>query len=208
MSNELRERLCVLDMAHDSITYALDWKYMASNSLEILRMYLLPFSVFFLVAILIWLMGMSSKEHANEDSKKNDSSIKPTEPAKVMLLIVDDSIVARTKLRKLFEVAGYDIVESADGLEAMACLEKNKNVSVMITDLEMPNMNGLELIAAVQGGMSTEDIPIVAITGNDDMQARVNDVSGLYGIFKKPWNDRELLKRVGKLTSIRTFQTP
>jgi response regulator RpfG family c-di-GMP phosphodiesterase len=74
---------------------------------------------------------------------------------------------------------------------------------VLITDLEMPNMNGLELISAVQGSMETEDIPIIAITGHDELQAHVHDYQGLYGIFKKPWNDRELLKRVETLASLR-----
>lgn len=64
-------------------------------------------------------------------------------------------------------------------------------------------MNGLELIAAVQGSIETEDIPIIAITGHDELQARVHDYQGLFGIFKKPWNDRELLKRVATLAVLR-----
>ena len=74
---------------------------------------------------------------------------------------------------------------------------------VLVTDLEMPNMNGIELIAAVQGNMDTEDLPIVAITGHDELHARVHDCQGLYGIFKKPWNDRELLKRIEALAALR-----
>ena len=67
----------------------------------------------------------------------------------------------------------------------------------------MPNMNGLELIAAVQGSMETEDLPIIAITGHDELQARVHDYQGLFGIFKKPWNDRALLRRVETLVILR-----
>jgi response regulator RpfG family c-di-GMP phosphodiesterase len=51
--------------------------------------------------------------------------------------------------------------------------------------------------------METEDIPVIAITGHEEMQARVHNIQGLYGIFKKPWNDRELLKRVEVLAAIR-----
>jgi CheY-like chemotaxis protein len=75
--------------------------------------------------------------------------------------------------------------------------------SVLVTDLEMPVMDGFELIAAVQGNMETDDLPIIAVTGHDELQARVNDCRGLFGIFKKPWNDRELLKRVAALSSLR-----
>lgn len=119
-----------------------------------------------------------------------------------LILVVDDSAVARAKLRRLFSTSGYRVEVASDGVEALDLLAKSP-VSVLITDLEMPNMNGFELIAHVQGGLDTEDIPIIAITGHDELQARVHDFQNLYGIFKKPWNDRELLKRVQALASLR-----
>jgi CheY-like chemotaxis protein len=125
----------------------------------------------------------------------------PAKPAPAVLL-VDDSAVARAKLGKLFEGAGYRVTLAKDGLEALERLAE-QHFSVMVTDLEMPNKDGFELIADVQGSLATEDLPIIAITGHDEMQARVHQVQGLYGIFKKPWNDRELLKRVETLSSLR-----
>lgn len=121
---------------------------------------------------------------------------------KTSILVVDDSAVPRAKLRKLFEAQGYEVETANDGLQALEALGK-KRFSVVLTDLEMPNMNGIELIAAIQGSLETEDIPVIAITGHEDMQARVNDIRGLFGIFRKPWNDRELLKRVDVLAAIR-----
>ena len=120
----------------------------------------------------------------------------------ISVLVVDDSAVPRAKLRKLFEAQGYSVVTANDGVQAMEAINKAK-FSVIITDLEMPNMDGLELIAAIQGSLETEDIPVIAITGHEEMQARVHNIQGLYGIFKKPWNDRELLKRVDVLASLR-----
>ena len=117
------------------------------------------------------------------------------------MLVVDDSAVPRTKLKKLFESAGYRVETAGDGQQALDMLGKVR-ATVIVTDLEMPVMDGFELIAAVQGNMETDDIPIIAITGHDDMHGRVNDAKGLYGIFKKPWNDRDLLKRVGQLASL------
>jgi CheY-like chemotaxis protein len=122
--------------------------------------------------------------------------------AKLNILVVDDSAVPRAKLRKLFETHGYQVEAAADGVQAMEAINKTK-FAVIITDLEMPHMDGFELIAAVQGSLETEDIPVIAITGHDEMQARVHNIQGLYGIFKKPWNDRELLKRVDVLASIK-----
>jgi CheY-like chemotaxis protein len=118
------------------------------------------------------------------------------------LLVVDDSAVARAKLRRLFEAGGYRVEVARDGVEALELLDTGF-FAVLITDLEMPNMNGLELIAHVQGSLETEDLPIIAITGHDELQARVQDYQSLYGIFKKPWSDRELLKRVEALAQLR-----
>ncbi len=120
-----------------------------------------------------------------------------------VILVADDSMVARAKLGRLLQGAGYEVVLAADGVEALEALSK-RFFSVLVTDLEMPNMDGLELISNVQGSLETEDLPIIAITGHDDFQARVRDVEGLYGIFKKPWNDRELLRRVSTLAHLRT----
>jgi CheY-like chemotaxis protein len=122
-------------------------------------------------------------------------------PGPPAVLVVDDSAVARAKLRRLFETAGYRVEVAGDGHEALEVLAA-RPVDVLVTDLEMPNMDGVELIAAVQGSLETEDLPIIAITGHDELHARVHDVTGLYGLFKKPWNDRELLKRVSTLAKL------
>jgi CheY-like chemotaxis protein len=124
----------------------------------------------------------------------------PAEPP--ALLLVDDSAVVRAKLNKLFGGAGYRVTLAKDGVEALECLAQQR-FQVLVTDLEMPNKDGFELIAAVQGSLETEDLPIIAITGHDELQARVHEVQGLYGLFKKPWNDRELLKRVEALANLR-----
>lgn len=128
--------------------------------------------------------------------------VAPAGAAAPAILVADDSLVARTKLGRLLEGAGFRVVLVADGVQALEALS-GQFFSLLVTDLEMPNMDGLELISHVQGSLETEDLPIIAITGHDDFQARVRDVEGLYGIFKKPWNDRELLKRVGTLAGVR-----
>lgn len=118
------------------------------------------------------------------------------------LLVVDDSAVARVLMRKLFEAAGHRVDVAADGEEALALLE-SKRYAVLVTDLEMPKLNGFQLIAAVQASPANDDLPIIAITGHDELSARVHDMKGLYGIFKKPWNDTELLQRVTNLARLR-----
>lgn len=120
------------------------------------------------------------------------------------VLVADDSAVVRTKLKRLLEGAGFVVVQVNDGNEALAQLEDKPEIAVLITDLEMPNKDGFELIADVHGSLATEDLPVIAITGHDELHGRVGQIEGVYGIFKKPWNDRELLKRVESLVHLRT----
>ncbi len=118
------------------------------------------------------------------------------------LLVVDDSAVVRAKLAKLLGGAGYAVTLARHGHEAIEQLNQHW-FALMITDLEMPEMDGFELIAQVSNDLRTENLPIVAITGHEALQAKVQDARGLFGIFKKPWNDRELLARVEALSRLR-----
>jgi CheY-like chemotaxis protein len=130
----------------------------------------------------------------------------PAAPAQALpLLVVDDSAVVRAKLLKLFKEAGHEVVAARDGQEALELLAQTR-FGVLITDLEMPNLDGFGLIAAVQGSMETEDLPIIAISGHEELHARVHQIQGIYGLFQKPWNDRELLKRVETLGQLRRAQ--
>ena len=122
------------------------------------------------------------------------------------VLVADDSAVAHAKLRKLLEGAGFVVDVANDGEQALDLLSR-KSYAVLITDLEMPVFDGFQVIAHVQGSLETEDLPIIAITGHEELSARVNDCQGLYGIFKKPWNDRELLKRVATVAQLRGATT-
>ncbi len=126
----------------------------------------------------------------------------PRAGERLPLLVVDDSAVVRAKLLKLFSEAGHEVVAARDGVEAMELLGQTR-FGVLITDLEMPNMDGFELIKAVQGAMETEDLPIIAISGHEELHARLHQIQGLYGMFHKPWNDRELIKRVEALAQLR-----
>ncbi|GAA5176744.1 hypothetical protein GCM10025771_12280 [Niveibacterium umoris] len=125
----------------------------------------------------------------------------PAVPHQRSVLVVDDSAVVRSKLKKLLESEGYAVTLAEDGLAADEILTRQR-FHLLITDLEMPRMDGFQLIASVQGSLETENLPIIAITGHEDLQARVRDCEGVFGFFQKPWHDRELLKRVDALTRL------
>lgn len=188
---------------------------------EMLNHYLLPLLIAVPLAIVVLIISSRRGDEADRLSQPPADSDLPTAPAPVpaamprvaaaplpataaapagpaSVLLVDDSAVARAKLGKLFAGAGYRVTLAKDGVEALEQLAQAR-FDVLVTDLEMPNKDGFELIAAVQGSLETEDLPIIAITGHDELHARVHEIQGLYGLFKKPWNDRDLLKRVEAL---------
>jgi CheY-like chemotaxis protein len=176
---------------------------------EIEGIYLFPILAGVALTIVLVILAVGRGRSAALDAALDDEPEGPvTEPAPPAgppakdVLVVDDSAVVRAKLRKLLEGAGYSVELARDGLEAQQALAAT-HFALMVTDLEMPNMDGMELMASVQGSLETEDLPIIAITGHDELQAHVRDYQGLYGIFKKPWNDRELLKRIETLASLR-----
>jgi CheY-like chemotaxis protein len=168
---------------------------------DLLSQYLLPLLIAVPLAIVVIIISRRRGDDVEGDTVPLPEEA-PAAAGPATLLLVDDSAVVRAKLGKLFSGAGYEIVLARDGVEALEQLAQRR-FDVLITDLEMPNKDGFELIAAVQGSLETENLPIVAITGHDELQARVHEVQGLYGLFKKPWNDRELLKRVEALAQMR-----
>ena len=124
----------------------------------------------------------------------------PWPPLAADLLLVDDSAVARAKLRRLFEPAGYRVALARDGVEALALLGQGR-YALMITDLEMPNLDGVELISNCLGNPATADMPILAITGHDDLHAKLNECHDICGIYRKPWIDDDLLSHVEGLVA-------
>ena len=169
--------------------------------LSLLNTYLLPVALSVPLLLLLILLMTRPGEDAPRAAGASEPAVPAPRPAPSGVLVIDDSAVARAKLRKLFEGAGYRVEVAADGVAGLELLAAQR-FAVLVTDLEMPRMDGFELIAAVQGSLDTEDLPIIAITGHDELQARVHDCQGLYSIFKKPWNDRELLKRVAALAAL------
>ena len=124
---------------------------------------------------------------------------KPTSVARAAdLLLVDDSAVVRAKLRRLFEPAGFTMALARDGVEALALLDQGR-YALMVTDLEMPNLDGMGLIRALQAQPAHADMPILAITGHDNLQAQLHQLKAVTGIYRKPWVDDDLLGQVQAL---------
>lgn len=85
------------------------------------------------------------------------------------ILVVDDTITARILMKNILEAAGYLIKTANDGTEALKVLEKEQ-FDLLVTDIEMPKMNGIELTAAVR--QKGQTIPIILVTSMTDQHFR------------------------------------
>jgi two-component system, chemotaxis family, chemotaxis protein CheY len=117
------------------------------------------------------------------------------------ILVVDDSITMRRLLRSLLTRLGHQQpVEAEDGFQALAKLH-NGDFQLLITDLQMPGMNGLELLRAVRADSRLRDLPILLVTSDAPREAVLEAArEGICGVLLKPFTAaglREKLETAG-----------
>jgi len=114
------------------------------------------------------------------------------------IMIVDDSLSVRKSLSLLIEDAGFEALLAKDGVEAIEMMNQNRP-NVMLVDMEMPRMNGLELTAHVRANQITQNLPIFMITSRTTEKHREQAFSaGVNAYLTKPYQDAELLDLIDK----------
>jgi len=116
----------------------------------------------------------------------------------VHILLVDDSKVVRVKTEKLLVNKGYAVTTAIDGIDALAKLEALKP-SIIITDIEMPNLDGFGLVRNVRGNLRTAEIPVIVMTSHVNLHLDIAATEGINGFLPKPFNDQDLLDQVAFL---------
>jgi two-component system chemotaxis response regulator CheY len=112
------------------------------------------------------------------------------------ILIVDDSETVRQVLQLALGNAGYKVVEAEDGFDALAKLS-GAQIDMLITDLNMPNMDGLELIKKVREEGKHRFTPIVMLTTeSSEEKKKAGREAGASGWIVKPFKPEQLLKVV------------
>ena len=115
------------------------------------------------------------------------------------ILIVEDSALQAALLRKLLEGAGYTVLVARDGQEALTKLE-GELPFVIISDVDMPDMNGYELCHAVKTQATTSHIPVILLTGLGDPRHVIEGLqAGADNYVTKPYDGQRLLERVESL---------
>lgn len=112
------------------------------------------------------------------------------------IMTVDDSPTIRQMLSLALKGAGYEVVEAENGKDALSKLESEK-VNMLITDLNMPQMDGIELIRCVRQSPGLRFLPIIMLTTEShETKRQQGKAAGASGWIVKPFKPEQLLKVV------------
>ena len=121
--------------------------------------------------------------------------------ARKRVLVVDDAISVRKSLQQLVGDAGYEVLLARDGQDALDVLSQQP-VNIVLTDLEMPRLNGLELAQRMRGSPRFASTPIVMITSRSSAKHRALATNaGVDVLLTKPHSEEELLHEVRRLVA-------
>jgi len=115
------------------------------------------------------------------------------------ILAVDDSASMRQMVSFTLKGAGYEVVEAADGVEALN-IAKTRSVNLVITDVNMPNMDGITLIRELRNLPNYKFTPLLMLTTESGAEKKQQGkAAGATGWIVKPFNPDQLLKTVAKV---------
>jgi chemosensory pili system protein ChpA (sensor histidine kinase/response regulator) len=118
-----------------------------------------------------------------------------------MVLVVDDSLTVRKVTQRLLSREGYRVVLAKDGLEALERLAQERP-TVVLSDIEMPRMDGFDLVRNIRADQKLADLPIIMITSRIAQKHR--DYAAELGVnhyLGKPYGEEELLALVARYAS-------
>lgn len=110
------------------------------------------------------------------------------------ILIADDSVYIRQLLHQIFERAGYTVVEARDGVEALDCISSNQPPAVVLLDIDMPNLNGYDMLNILHAQTDFIDCKIIMLTSRFSEKHRRRALElGAYTFLSKPCSEEVLL---------------
>lgn len=117
----------------------------------------------------------------------------------IKVLVVDDSKTARVHVKKLLAIYRFVVLEAENGEQALEILDKNKDICLIITDFNMPKMDGFELTKRVRELYSKQDMAIIGMStyGNNLLSARFLKIGGS-DFLNKPFLEEEFFCRINQ----------
>jgi chemosensory pili system protein ChpA (sensor histidine kinase/response regulator) len=127
--------------------------------------------------------------------------VEETRSAAPLVLVVDDSLTVRRVTQRLLVREGYRVSLAKDGLDALERLAEEKPAMVL-SDIEMPRMDGFDLVRNIRGDARLRDLPVIMITSRIAQKHR--DYAAELGVdhyLGKPYSEEDLLALIGRYTA-------
>jgi len=120
--------------------------------------------------------------------------------AKKRLLVADDSITVRTLQKNILESAGYDVTAAVDGMEAWHLLSE-KGADLVISDVEMPRMDGFSLTEAIRESKRFRDLPVILVTARESDADKARGLAAGADAYclKSTFDQKDLLATIAQL---------
>lgn len=115
------------------------------------------------------------------------------------LLAVEDSLTSRELLRNILEAAGYNVDTAVDGADAWEKITQKK-YDLIVSDLEMPRMDGFELLKKVRSTEKTNNLPLIIVTTRESDKKKGMDLGANEYLIKSNFDQKQLLDSVKRLT--------
>ena len=126
----------------------------------------------------------------------------PHAPKPPTILVVENDSVLRDLWKTILETAGYTCVEARDGLEALSIINQPSTIDLILSDFQMPKLNGLQLLQGLKQTPKTKCIPFILLTGNLSFFLRKQALrNGAHAILHKPFTPYELLHILNRALS-------
>ncbi len=147
--------------------------------------------------------GHAAQQRVHERSAAAQVVVeKPTEPLAPLVMVVDDSLTVRRVTQRMLEREGYRVLLAKDGLDAMERLSGDELPAVVLSDIEMPRMDGFDLVRNLRADARLRALPVIMITSRIAQKHR--DYAQQLGVddyLGKPYDEEHLLGLIGRYTA-------
>jgi two-component system chemotaxis sensor kinase CheA len=118
-----------------------------------------------------------------------------------VVLVVEDSVTVRALQRSILEAAGYRVETASDGAEAWDRLRRDDDISLVVTDIDMPRMDGFALVEAIRADAARGALPVIVVTAraSDEDRRRGLEAGADAYLEKVRFDQRVLLQAVERL---------
>ena len=140
----------------------------------------------------------------NKKQPMREGPVQDVDSGESTILLAEDSQFFRTVVRSYLESNGFIVIEAVDGAQAYEILEKTPEIDMLVTDVEMPNMNGFELAQKVRASGRWKDLPIMALTSLASDEDRERGLAAGVDEYCVKLERVEVLNKIKELVISRT----